>query len=570
MAEVYIWKKDYKNAERIYKEVLSKDPKDFEAYSAIWNIMLDDRRYMDAVIYFDTVLSKQKDRNMLSFYVKRLLLTGDYRHAIDMLRNMASWEPNNMEVRIYLADVLSYNQQFAEAELLYEQALEQKYDRQVKGKLADVLSWDGKYKESVRVYDELLAEKEERGIRLEKARVLGWAKQYARALAEYKKILDIRYDELVDLEMRAKRSYWYSRVKESIGHYSSLIAGDPQNTEAIFNLAQVYSYQSMWQEAETEYKKILVIYQHHFRAREGLEKTRLLRKHILLKNGYEFLEQDSSARDSDVRKSSYFSSLRVSLGERLSAELQYRFNQRNFFDFSDINENETRLKFTFINNPGWWLDAFYNHTAYNRHIRQMHTFGVSENFRVWDMGILGFSQERERLENNSTVVRNRVYRDNYKERLGLDINKRLKAGADYLYSSYSDGNSLHQPGLDILYSFSIDPKRLSLKYRYFYQDFRRKLSDYFSPKGFCVNSLYLNWRHSLNKGGVFFGADELYYDLGYETSCDSHNIVSHKFSAELNWDVNKRLNLNIHASTTDSSCGVYRDKNIIASVKYYF
>lgn len=74
----------------------------------------------------------------------------------------------------------------------------------------------------------------------------------------------------------------------------------------------------------------------------------------------------------------------------------------------------------------------------------------------------------------------------------------------------------------------------------------------------------------MNKEEIFFGANDLYYDLGYEASCDSRGIVGHKFSAELNWDVNKRLNLNVRGSYTNSSAKVYRDKNIVAGIKYYF
>ena len=122
----------------------------------------------------------------------------------------------------------------------------------------------------------------------------------------------------------------------------------------------------------------------------------------------------------------------------------------------------------------------------------------------------------------------------------------------------------------MLYLFSLDPKQLSLKYRYFYQNFRNKQSDYFSPKGFSTNSLCLNWKHHLTKEEIFFGADDFYYDLGYEVSCDSTGIVGNKFSGELNWDISKRLNFNIRASVTNSSAGVYRDKNIMANIKYYF
>jgi hypothetical protein len=69
---------------------------------------------------------------------------------------------------------------------------------------------------------------------------------------------------------------------------------------------------------------------------------------------------------------------------------------------------------------------------------------------------------------------------------------------------------------------------------------------------------------------VFFGANNLYYDLGYEVSVDSTDIVGHRFSGEIGWDINKRLNINIKGSVVNSSCDVYKDSNVMASLKYYF
>lgn len=120
------------------------------------------------------------------------------------------------------------------------------------------------------------------------------------------------------------------------------------------------------------------------------------------------------------------------------------------------------------------------------------------------------------------------------------------------------------------YFLMLEPRRLMLKYKYFYRDFKREAGEYFSPRGFHTNSIGISWRHFLNKEEIFFGADDLYYDLGYEASADSEGIVGHKFSGEFGWDVNKRLNINIKASVVNSSADVYKDKSIVAAVKFYF
>lgn len=250
--------------------------------------------------------------------------------------------------------------------------------------------------------------------------------------------------------------------------------------------------------------------------------------------------------------------------------LEYKLTNRSFSDFADVVENEARVAFSYLEAPEWWMGAFYGFIDYNKGIDTLHTFGTDFNFRVFDLGVWSLSHQRQRLENSSGLIKNNYYRDNYKHRLDLDISKRLKIGLDYLFSNYSDDNCKNEPGADILYYLSLEPKRLTMKYRYFFRDFDDTVTEYFSPRDFSTHKLSLNWRHFLNKEEVFFGADDLYYDLKYDMAVDSGDIVSHKFSLELNRDISKRLNLNLKGSLTNSSADVYEDKSVTASVKYYF
>ncbi|MBL7130852.1 MAG: tetratricopeptide repeat protein [Candidatus Omnitrophica bacterium] len=462
---------------------------------------------------------------------------GDYESAIEEYREVLKNDPGNIEAR---------------------------------AALADILSWNKKYGEALELYNEILKDKEAPEIRLQKARILGWAREYDKSEKEYQKILDIEDNKGIELEMKAKLSYWNNRVKRAIRYYKELIDTDPKNLEAMFDLSQVYAYQSMWDDAIQIYRKIIDVSSTHFRAKEGLEKAKLISEYCSLKSGYEFFEADSTGRDQDIRRHSSFNEFNYPLNYNLNLNTTYRLTYRSFADFGDLLENEGRIKVSYINNPNWSVGGFYDFIAYNKDINTMHTFGASYNFRIFDYGMSNFSYQRERLENNSKVIRDGYYIDNYKERLDIDINKRFKLGMDYLFAGYSDSNYKHEPGLDLLYYFSLDPKRFAVKYRYFYKNFDKKVSDYFSPKGFSTNSLALNWRHFLNKEEIFFGADDLYYDLGYDISVDSGDIVSHKFSGEFNWDISKRLNLNIRASVVNLSASVYRDKSITAQMKYYF
>lgn len=570
LARVYTWKKDYPKAESLYKDIIRKDPQNLDAYVSLGQILSWQKRYSEALEYFDLALSRKKDNNIKMLYAEALLSSGDYERAQEILKGVVNDEPDNLKARVYLADAFVYNRQFAEAILLYKEVWKLNNSLQVKKKLADVLSWDKKYTEALELYDEILSEEDNIEVRLQKARVLGWARRYSQSLQEYQQILEKNPDRLIELEMKAKKAYWNNRIKAAITYYKKLIEEDPQNLEAMFDLSQIYSYQSMWPEAIAEYERVLAVSPVHFQANKALEKVKLISRHLSLKTGYEFFEADSRDRVTDIRKHSFFNKLTFPINYNFSMDTDYTLTNRSFSGFGDVLENEGRLKLTYAENPDWRLDGFYGFIDYNKSIDTMHLFGTSLNLRTFDAGIARFSYQRERLENSSVVIRARHYSDNYKERIDIDINQRWKLGLDYLFANYSHGNFKHEPGSDLLYYVFFEPKRLTLQYRYFYRDFHETVSEYFSPKGFSANALSVNWRHFLNKEEIFFGADDLYYDLTYRISIDSEDIAGHKFGAGLNWDINKRLNVNIKGTIGDTSVGVYQDKNLVASLKYYF
>ncbi|MDD3988007.1 MAG: tetratricopeptide repeat protein [Candidatus Omnitrophica bacterium] len=569
-ADTLSWQGYYKEAIEVYLEVM-RQGEDIDTIKSLARVYAWDKQFDKSREALRGILSRYpEDIELNLLYAETLFFSGDYHAAEGIIQDILRKDPGNIKARVYLGDLFAYHNYYPEAIDIYREIIALNKDRSVKEKLAAVLSWDKQYKDSLALYDELLLEKEDPLIRRQKARVLGWARRYKESLAEYRLILARGYDPLIALEMEAKDAYWNGRIKKAIDYYSRLIEKDHRNGEAIFDLSQIYSYQSMWSEAAVKYNQLLYFYPNHFRGKEGLEKVGLNRGHILGTFGYEYLEQASASRDMDVKKHSVFGGFNYPLDEHFNFKVQYKFSTRSFTDFSRIVENEGRFDLTYLNNPDWRAGAYYDFIGYNRGINPMHTFGLNAGLTALDFLNVSFFFDRKRLENNSTVIRNRLFSDNFKGRLDFDFNYRLKGGAEYTFMKYSDGNYNNLPAIDLVYLISLDPRRLSVKYRYFYQNYHIKKADYFSPKGFSTNVLALNWRHFLNKEEIFFGTNDLYYDLGYQASVDSQDIVCHTFSAGLYWDISKRFNLNITVSQTESSASVYKDKNIFVSMKYYF
>ncbi|MFA5337315.1 MAG: tetratricopeptide repeat protein, partial [Candidatus Omnitrophota bacterium] len=612
LAQVYIWDAQPKRAKQILEGILKDEPKSFlaryllaqalqysnepeealnileelagekisaeskkvaneELSNLLIEALISNKDYEKAeLILNERIKNKPGSLKAKILLGQVYLYKGDYERAEEIFSGILKTSPDNFEANVYLADTFAYSGNFKEAEALYRKALSQKQELKAKIKLADVLSWDMKYDEAIKLYDETLKDAESSSVRLKKARILGWQGKYGQSLDEYRKIIKVAYDRSVDLEMQAKKYYWDNRVKNAISSYKKLILADPQNMDAAFDLSQIYSYQSMWRQAQGSYAEILNTSPNNFRAREGLEKAKLISEHSSLSPAYEYYRAESPSRDTNIRRQSLLNEFNRPLNYNLAVSGAYKLTFRSFADYGDVLENEGKIKLNFINNPDWRAGAYYDFIVYNKDIDTMHTFGASVNLRTFDYGTLGFYYDRERLENNSRVILGNFYSDNYKERFAIDVNKNLKLGLDYLFAKYSDSNYKHEPGFDVLYYLSFEPRMLTIKYRYFYKTFKNTVTDYFSPKNFSTNSLGLNWRHYLNREEVFFGANNLYYDLGYEASVDSTDIVGHRFSGEIGWDINKRLNINIKGSVVNSSCDVYKDSNVMASLKYYF
>jgi tetratricopeptide (TPR) repeat protein len=571
LGEAYMIEGDYKKAAEKYREILKKEPQNIKIRIFLADILSRQKEYDESIKEYQKVLEIEPDNLKIKEKLAKVYSWDkEYHKAEELYKEILKADPDNITAEEYMGDIFAYSKRFDKAISLYEKILKKKKKRGVRIKLADVLSWAKEYCRAIDLYDECLAEKEDPKLRLKKARVLGWAGQYDKSLKEYKKILDKSSIEAVQWEMKAKRAYWDNRVEKGIHYYKKLIEKDKDNLEAMFDLSQIYSWHYMWPQAREEYNKIINISPNHFRAKEALEKIDLISEHIRLNSSYEYFKAESSDRVTDINKHSFLNRLTIPINYRLQLGAGYNFTERQFKDFSDISENEAFVGFTWLEKPYWWVNGFYNLVEHNNEVNNIDTYGGDFNVRFFDIGTVSFIFNKERLENSSNLIINRYYRNNYKGRLDFDINKKFKSGLDYLYSDYCDDNSKDEIGADILCYISYEPKRFTVKYRYSFMDFERIVPQYFSPQDFSAHALSFNWRHFLNKEEIFFGADDLYYDLTYILSLDSEDITGHNLSAEINWDINKRWNLNLRGSVSDLSSDVYEDRSIVASVKYYF
>lgn len=571
LADVLSWQRKYDAAIAEYEQVLKTRPEDLEVQRKLAQVYTWKKDYPKAEALYQTLVARDPENSKKSIALARVFVRqGKFDEAMRVINGVLEQNPQDLDAKVLLAETWAEKKDFKKAIALYREILEQKYDRKVKAQMADVMSWARNYREALNVYEELLAEKDEKEVRLQKARILGWARKYRKATLEYERILRQWPDETIEMEMKAKRFYWDNRVKHAIAAYQDLIRKSPDNVEAMFDLSQIYSYQSMWEEAIGEYEKILDTTPDHFRAKEGLEKARLISGRPVLTSGYEFFKAHSGSRDVDIHKNVFASLLYVPLGMHAGMELGYNFVRRTFRDFHALTENHARVAFHYRNNPAWSAGGFFNLITYHTSVAPVYEFGGRFAFRTFDIGQMILSVEQLRLENNSDVIRRRTMRDDFKARQDLDLTKRWKAGADYTFTYLTDHNYRNEVAGDTLFYLTLEPRAFYVKYRYAFRDFQRRDDFYFAPHNFSLHTISARWRHFLNKEEVFFGANDLYYEAGYDFSMDSTGIISHQVLGSLCWDITKRLQIKGEGQYTHATTKIYEDVAAKGSAKYYF
>lgn len=571
LAEILGWVKKFKESEKLYREIIKKNPKQKEVYLKLAELLIWQNKYQEVINLIDNLGQIKGTKAARLLYGRALLFSGKPILAKGIFEDLLTDYPENLEVKKLLADAYAYSKDYKEAIFQYRQILEEVDQPDIKQSLAQVLSWDKQYQKSIKLYDQLLANNDDQEIKRQKARVLGWSKNYKKALEEYKDLLNNEEDLAIRLEMEAKQSYWQGEIKNAISKYRRLLNEEPANVEAAFDLSQIYSHQGMWPEAIKQYENIINKQPLHFRAKEGLKKAEILSKGVHLDSKYLFFEADSSGRTTDIKKHQMSKTVSFLINKNINVEIDYDFAKRSFSDFSNISENKTGLKITYQQKPDWSFSASYGLVGYHRQLDELfHLFGAGFSKRIFDRGAFDFNYQRQRLTDNSQLIRDYAYRHNFQNKVKLDLTRKLKFGLDCSLAYYFDQNFLVEPGIDFTYFFSKEPRQFYLQYRYFFKEFRKESLNYWTPRGFSTNKLTLAWRHYLNSDELFFGVDQLYYQLKYEVSLDSEDNIIHKFSSQLNWDINKKLNFYLNGSFADTTAEVYKEKRITAGLKYYF
>ena len=577
LADMYFWSSKYEQAIKYYSISGIGPEKEEKRFENLGYCYLNTKQYLKAIDVFERLSKKAPEKIDFKIALANVYYSrGQIDEALGQFKKIVELEPTNADAVVKLAEIYATKKEYQKAIDICKQFLRtHQGNKKVLLLIARIQSWNKKYQESLNNYDELIkAEPDWLLPRREKARVLGWTRRYRDAIDEYQKAIDSSPDESVVIdEKKAKYGFYNYYDKQALKYYDRWLESEPDNLEALYDMGQVYSRQSKWEDAGKMYRGVLDIFPNHFRAAQALKKVDIYSNRTKFKTGFEFLEADSGGRDIDKRQWNVFASLRKPLNENYYLTLHQNNTWYNFSRLKQIYRQRFLVKLEYFDKPDFWASANYAHSIFSGQEGVRNTFGGEINFKPSDPWQLVLSHQRREVVDNSFTFANQLYRDDYKIRTIYRPNRRVSLGGDYMWSNYSDGNTRDEYGFDVSYYLFYEPRSLKATYRYEHYGFDRQNATYFTPSSFHCHIFGLQWKHFLNKEELFWGANDTFYTLGYETRFDysSEHEVGHKIKVGFGHDWNDKCTSRVEWSKTIyETSSIYSENSLMFYTAFYF
>ncbi len=571
LAKAYGYGGRLEEAEALFESL----PREKEYMLAHASVLEANKEFGGAAGKYEFLMEKEPENVEITLKLARVLYwMGRAGEASGYFEKVLARRPENTEAMLRLAELKAVRGEYAGAISLCEDVLElEPGNTEGMLALARFYSWGRIYPESAGMYDALIENEPDNPLyRREKARVLGWDRKFAASINEYEKLLsELGQDRAVEMEMKAKKYYFRRHYGTAVKYYKKWIEAEPENLEALFDLAQIYSSQKKWEKAEDLYRSILRIMPEHFRAEQALRKVESLSESVSLAGGIEYFDARSDDRNVDLLYYDYSIQAEAPLSERFRIQLgmhetRYRFEE----GLTGVRGNSSRGAIRYFNLPRARIEAGLALNEYSGGIDGSTEYNAALHLRPRDVLHLDFSYGRDDIRDNLPALAEGVRKDEYKLRADVLFSRKFAMGADYLRADYNDDNREYRWGADLTAHLSHEPRRLSLLYRYEAYGFDVPSVFYFSPDSFHTHRVRAEWRHYLNDEELFWGAEDIYYSIIYEINFDSGDDAGHRAGIDFYRDVTEKLSLGFRARKTVYSPGrIYRENGAMFFLKYY-
>jgi len=496
-----------------------------------------------------------------------------YYEIVDgLLQEWVKDAPENIDLQIAQSNIFIHQRRYTDAIAGYK-ALKERMPSNpyINLRLARLFSWNKEYDETLTTYDEYLRIKPyDLNAWREKARFYGWVIEPENALSEYENILK-KYPNHTEteLERKAKEAFWRGRNRLAGTYYLSLLEGEPNNSEALFDMGQISSNGLRPADAQDYYRRILEVMPRHRQTNLALELSEIYQRPqgIL---GYGYVERRGYGDKTLITYWPFTLEGNLTISESLTAGIGYQ-NVRFEFDEGSFTGDIARLGFRYIPNHYLYLDGFVSILKYHKINEDHLNFGAGLSYE-WLPGIhMRIGLDRKDLWENRATLLSDIYIDRYYATLKTDLTKRIDLTLLGDYSLYSDDNRKINGEVFTSYKILSFPRMFRIIFKLNSYGFDKE-SVYFSPNSYTIWTVAVDWWHFL---GFPFGKEYLsegktknLYSLYYGFSVDSNNDIFHEWISKFSYSLTRRLSLNGRAQFIRSN--VYKENNINAYLEYYF
>ena len=554
-----------KEAVRIYEAVLSRDPAFFPAQVELAELLALDQRFDRAITLYAEIAVRFPGASKILIGQARVLgWAKRYRESLDLYKQVHRLNPRDPVPVREMARTALWGKLYAESSTAYDQLLSPPVDRSFQGVLLSATR--GLRNDRLMTAVRSLVKSAELGSVTE-----GYDRfrkdfdRFGETLSREERqaiegvLLDFlpawRIQKAASLERKAKELVRRKRPNRSLSVYRELIAFEPANEEARFDLAQVLCGLGLCNREKETYQELMEIDPLHALAGRALKSQEILNHPALSLTGSAWGEKGRG----DLSQINRF---RTGFGLDLPVSGQYHLRFKLFDWIEQPRYNDKSYSYSAYG-PGLEIDGVFSPAVkgeagwtlknyVNEKLASRQTGFGRLWFNVRDAAVLGLGVERKDEISNLFGLRQGVQSDTWLISVRSDLTRQLEISGTARLIEYNDGNGGLHDSLNLGYAFTDHPRIFKVILSGDYRDTREtnnyryrlwQLSDiihpYWTPEHNKAGGITLEWYHDLSKE-LFCGNELHYYDIKLSFGTDSESNGSVQLDAEWHYEFKER------------------------------
>ena len=367
--------------------------------------------------------------------------------------------------------------------------------------------------------------------------------------------------------------------------YKRLIAREPNNTEARFDLAQIYTRKMHTAKAVQEYEDLLAVDPHHEEAHDVLKRLKLkIEPRVVI--GMDSFDAKGRGGLSQMAVDSYLIGIEYPFGDE-DELLNVSYGRKRYtsptiiYDPDNPQDQSEWERFGAMGSNVFSIraqDKFKDNVLLKGGLL-FNEFDRSDGFDdrpLFDLGI-------EFQTKDSTRIEARLFTDNVAEngqsvledihRTGTSISVNSKPdrmwdyGGNFTYADYSDRNTLYELNTYASYLYSLPPQQLKLLLKLDYKDFANRdnfeeainstspfeaTHPYFAPSNYMLYSAGVEWKHWLNPE-LYHGSEDIWYAVNANIMLDNNSESYTHFGLTATYEVSETISFAVDTSALRSN-----------------